>query len=186
MNKKNKRNILTYSGVRIDPLHPQPEEIRMEDIAHSLAMMCRANGHFKSFHSVAQHCIECAQEARARGYTPDEVMFCFLHDAAEAYLGDFVSPVKYRMEEYRSAEQQLLDTVYLKYAGRLPDEEEERKVKLIDRVLLYYEFEALMGVPIGEKPELPLQSEQNFEELPWRTVEEEYLEMFHQLKESKG
>ena len=59
-------NIMTYTGILMDPLDPNPEQIRMEDIAHALSMLSRANGHFPEIHTVAQHCLECANEARAR------------------------------------------------------------------------------------------------------------------------
>ena len=79
-------NILTFSGIFMNPLHPEPDQLVIEDIAHSLSMQARANGHFKSFHSVAQHCMECYEEAKARDYSKEVCLFCFLHDAAEAYL----------------------------------------------------------------------------------------------------
>jgi len=175
-------SIITYSGVWMDPLHPQENQIHIEDIAHSLSMMCRANGHFKTFHSVAQHCMECYEEAKTRGMSFDVQRFCFFHDAAEAYLGDFVSPVKYRMEDYKEAENQLLHAVYRKYVGRVPTDAEERQVKLIDHTLLYYEFEALMGVPIGEEPAEGLKSGPSFEERYWKDVESDYLAMFDKIK----
>ena len=61
--------IMTNSHKMFDPLHPNVELIDISDIAHSLSMLCRANGHFKSFYSVGQHSINCAKEAKARGYS---------------------------------------------------------------------------------------------------------------------
>ena len=176
-----KGNILTYTGEVMDPLHPDPDRIHIKDIAHSLSMLCRANGHFKTFHSVAQHCIECYEEARARGLSDRVQIFCFLHDAAEAYLGDFVSPVKYRMDDYREAEDELLHAVYGKFAGGIPTEEEERLVKEIDHTLLYYEFQTLMGQPVGPEPPEPLRSHPGFEERNWRDVERDYIELFYKI-----
>ena len=40
-----------------------PQLIRIEDIAHALSMICRGNGHVKTFWSVGQHCICCARGA---------------------------------------------------------------------------------------------------------------------------
>ena len=133
-------NIMTYTGLFMDPLDPKPEQVRMEDIAHALSMICRANGHFPEVHTVAQHCLECVEEARTRKLPRQIQLFCLLHDGAEAYLGDFIQPVKARMEGYREAEDYLLDMIYWKFAGRTPTAAEEKIVKEIDKTLLYYEF----------------------------------------------
>ena len=37
--------ITTYSGVHFTPLAPKEREIKIEDIAHALSLMARANGH---------------------------------------------------------------------------------------------------------------------------------------------
>ena len=76
--------IMTHSKKMFDPLHPKTELIDIEDIAHALAMLCRANGHFKTFYSVCQHSINCMHEAVARGYSRRVQLGCLLHDASEA------------------------------------------------------------------------------------------------------
>ena len=73
--------ILTHSKIMFDPLHPEAELIEITDIAHALSMLCRANGHFQSFYSVGQHCINCMLEAKARGYSERVQLGCLLHDA---------------------------------------------------------------------------------------------------------
>ena len=60
--------ITTYSGEAFDPAQPDSQKIHIADIAHALSLLCRANGHFKRFYSVGQHCVNCALEAQARGY----------------------------------------------------------------------------------------------------------------------
>ena len=42
--------ILTYTQKRFDPLHPCVDQSDIEDIAHALSMLCRTNGHFKTFY----------------------------------------------------------------------------------------------------------------------------------------
>lgn len=73
-------------------------QICIEDIAHSLAMQCRFNGHCKQFYSYAEHCIfvssiasndkvfkhYCQQREANR---LDAAMLGLLHDAPKAYLG---------------------------------------------------------------------------------------------------
>ena len=78
--------ITTYSGEAFDPAQPDSQKIHIADIAHALSLLCRANGHFKRFYSVGQHCVNCALEAQARGYRPQVQLACLLHDASEAYL----------------------------------------------------------------------------------------------------
>lgn len=41
--------ITTYTGQHFEPTNPNPELIRIEDIAHALSMICRGNGHVKTF-----------------------------------------------------------------------------------------------------------------------------------------
>lgn len=75
--------ITTYTGQHFEPTNPDPELIRIEDIAHALSMLCRGNGHVKTFWSVGQHCICCAREAAARGLSNRMVLACLLHDARQ-------------------------------------------------------------------------------------------------------
>ena len=73
--------IRTYTGVPIVPANPKPEDFRIEDIAHALSLICRGNGHVKTFWSVGEHCIACAKEAAARELPDRIVLACLLHDA---------------------------------------------------------------------------------------------------------
>lgn len=84
----------TYTGKQVWPLDLRPEEICLEDIAHSLALQCRYNGHIKSFFSVAQHSVLVAQGLRDQGHDVGIQCIGLLHDAAEAYLGDMIRPLK--------------------------------------------------------------------------------------------
>ena len=61
--------ITTYTGNHFDPINPDPELINIVDIAHALPMICRGNGQVSTFWSVGEHCILCAKEAAARGYS---------------------------------------------------------------------------------------------------------------------
>ena len=86
--------IQTYSGARFDFADPKPESIRLEDIAHALARICRFGGHASRFYSVADHSLNVARHL-AHGKANHATTFAgLLHDAAEAYLGDIVSPLK--------------------------------------------------------------------------------------------
>ncbi|MGN0293591.1 MAG: phosphohydrolase [Lachnospiraceae bacterium] len=170
--------ITTYKKVHFTPFNPAQEDILIEDIAHALSLMTRANGHFPVFHSVAQHCIECCEEALARNFGPRTALACLLHDAGEAYLADITRPVKKHLADYRSIEDGLLNAIFSKYLGGIT-EEEQTQIKLMDDTLLYYEFYHFMGEELMDKPfitRIP-----DFPELPFKTVEKRYLELFHDL-----
>ena len=72
--------LTTFSKVDFNTFEPEEDKIRIEDIAHALSMMTRANGHFPQFFSVGQHCIQCCHEATARNYLPQTALACLLHD----------------------------------------------------------------------------------------------------------
>ena len=73
----------TYTKVQFNTFEPEEDKLCIEDIAHALSMMVRANGHFPEFFSVGQHCIQCCREAMARNYVPEVALACLLHDGSE-------------------------------------------------------------------------------------------------------
>ena len=85
----------TFTGKRIDVLRVQPDDVCIEDIAHSLALQCRFNGHTPRFYSVAEHSVRVSELCEKIGYNRETRLMALLHDAAEAYLGDIIRPVKY-------------------------------------------------------------------------------------------
>ena len=123
----------TYSGLNVDVLDLQPDQILIEDIAHALSLQCRFNGHVKSFYSVAQHSLFVSV------YSNNASLFGLLHDAAEAYLGDLITPVKQKMPRYREYEKILLHKIFLKFCRRLPSIEESNLVALVDKRMLLTE-----------------------------------------------
>lgn len=68
--------------------------INIKDIAHQLSMTVRFNGACGQFYSVAEHSVRMSWQAEAMGFNKSQQLWCLLHDAAEAYLGDIVSPFK--------------------------------------------------------------------------------------------
>lgn len=167
--------ITTYSKIHFTPLKPKKEQIRIEDIAHSLSLMTRANGHFPEFYSVAQHCIHCYEEATARGLSKRLRLACLLHDASEAYLADITRPVKKNLPKYLVIEKVLQDAVYERFLGSRLTEEEQRIVSEVDDALLYYEFEHYMGERLMES-EPELRSNPVFEVVSFAEIEKKYIE----------
>ena len=177
---RSRNYITTYSGHCFSPLEPDIEAIDLKDIAHALARIGRANGHFVDFYSVGQHCLDCAQEALARGYGARQALVCLLHDASEAYMSDITSPVKKYLRQYIAVEDQLLDVIYQKYLPGGIRPREQRVMKEIDNAMLYHEFVHFMGQQLAEEEPL-LVSEPCFSFTSFWAVEKQYLYLFDLL-----
>ena len=172
--------IMTCSHKMFDPLNPEVELIDIHDIAHSLSMLCRANGHFRSFYSVGMHSVNCCREAIARGYSVKVQLACLLHDGSEAYLSDVTRPVKEEIPRYREIEDPLQDVIWQKFLGEALTEEEYRQVFEIDDDILENEFPALMGAKLKETVPA-LRSEPQFQFEDFQKTEKEFLALFHTL-----
>lgn len=173
----NNNCITTYTGRHIDLLHPDPDMICIEDIAHALSLICRGNGQVKTFFSVGQHCINCAREALARGYSRRVTFACLLHDASECYLSDVPRPFKKTLSGYKEQEKNLLDLIYQKYLGSPLNAKEEQLLKEIDDDMLWFDLTYLLNEPQErEAPEIHITIDYTvraFEE-----TEKEYLELY--------
>ena len=160
-----------------DPLNTDPDLIDIVDIAHALNMLCRANGHFRSFHFVGQHIINCMREAKARGYSEKVQLACLLHDASEVYLSDVIRPVKKELSKYLEIEKPLQDAIWAKYLDEPLTQEEYDRVFEIDDAILYHEFVALMDARLSDE-EPALGSMPVFEFTGFEQCEEEFLQLF--------
>jgi hypothetical protein len=93
----------TFSGLFVDTLSPDPSQICAIDIAHHLATMNRYGGAPRVPLSIAAHSLLVADLLRHQAQPLRVQLAGLLHDAAEAYLHDIISPLKLalRMEEAR-------------------------------------------------------------------------------------
>lgn len=82
--------ITTFSGIYIDVFDPKPENIKLEDIAHHLALKNRFSGATAFPISVAQHAVYVSRIVHRR-----HARQALHHDDHEAYTGDIPSPVKH-------------------------------------------------------------------------------------------
>ena len=142
--------ITTVTGKHFYPLRPKPEDVDVEDIAHALSLICRANGHFRHFYSVAQHSLACAEEAAARGHSTEVVLGCLLHDASEAYLCDVTRPVKRHIPQYLQAEERLQAVIWERFVGRALTDAEQALIFAVDDHVLSMEFHLLMPEDLNE------------------------------------
>lgn len=173
--------ITTYGGTHFVPTEPEAEKIHISDIAHALSLICRGNGQVKTFFSVGQHCINCALEAEARGYSQRVILACLLHDAGEAYLSDVPSPFKKHLSGYKKLEECLLSLIYRKYLGSDLTEEEERQVEEIDKDMLWYDLWILLG-EVSDRPKPVMKTTFSYEVQPFEKVEEAYRSLYEKWK----
>jgi uncharacterized protein len=116
--------IQTYTGRRFEPEKFTAADVDIRDVAHALSNVCRFGGHCREFYSVAQHCVLASYYVELRwpddDATPGVVrrdvrlaamQAALLHDAAEAYLGDIMSPLKRMAEKLCAHEYSINDAV---------------------------------------------------------------------------
>jgi len=171
--------ITTYLGENFTPLDPDIDQIHIEDIAHALSLMCRANGHFDYFFSIAQHSINCANEAKARKYSARLQLACLLHDASEAYISDVTRPVKKHLPEYKKIEANLQNIIYIKYLGSALQDDESDLMSQIDNDMLVSEFNALMKKTKVFNTKPILTGTPSFEYRNQSEVETEFLKVYY-------
>lgn len=173
--------ILTYSKIKFFPLEPVKEGIKIVDIAHSLSLMTRANGHCSHFYSVAQHSIHCYKEAKSRGYSERLQLACLLHDASESYISDITRPVKCNLPEYSFIEEKLQGVIYDRFELGDLTNEERKQIEDVDDTLLHYEFEELMDFPIFDVPPGKA-TDHDFAQRDFSSVEQEFIAIYNSLK----
>lgn len=125
----------TVTRKALDLRNPNPADIDIEDIAYPLANTCRYNGQVYTFYSVLQHSIRVAR------MVPDEFRLeGLLHDAVEAYTGDFVRPLQQQFpdlsREFKKMARPIEICIRLKYG--LP-REMSPTVRNVDNQILQLE-----------------------------------------------
>lgn len=172
----------TYTGRQFWPLDPRDEELDIRDIAHALSHTCRYNGHVDRFYSVAEHSVLLSTVVSA-----ENQLWALMHDAAEAYIGDMVRPLKRFMHKFQETENHLLHAIARKFnlpnqtmskAGIIPPE-----VVTADTRILLNERAILMKAPpadwnLGKLKRLP-----GVEIIGWhpRHAEHMFLQRFEEL-----
>ena len=127
--------IRTNSGQYVNVFATKPSTIIIEDIAHSLSHQCRFGGHLPYIFSVAMHSINVSY------LVPKENAFAALmHDASEAYLLDIPRPIKNRLPEYKTIEDNLMKVIASKFGFEYPLHEE---VKKADNIALENEWKEI-------------------------------------------
>lgn len=129
----------TFLGKQFWPIDPRAADVEIEDIAHSLSMICRFGGHCLRFYSVAEHSVHIFRSV-ARVHR----LWALLHDAPESYVLDVPRPLKPFLTGYRDIESGVMACIAERFGlvGALPGE-----VKQADRRILVDEMQQAMLAP---------------------------------------
>lgn len=165
----------TYTGKKFYVLDVRPDDICMRDIAHSLSLQCRYNGHCKQFYSVAEHSILIALHAWNEGHGFEDVMRALLHDAVEAFIGDIPKPVKLSIPALMEAEDRIEAHIMDKY--KLPRDKADwlndydYRITIDERLVIMNDSNNVWGheslKPLGVKIRCMEPEDAEFEFLMW-------------------
>lgn len=167
--------IQTYTGRKFDLLAPLASMVCIEDIAHHLALTNRFNGATREPYSVGQHSCHVADLL-----PPSLKRVGLLHDAHEAYLGDWTRPLKIALRQLGVDTDGLVAAINTAIGeafgvslNDLPGE-----VKRADNVMLSTERRDLMRA--APEPWVWLPEPCNWKAHPWgaQTAERVFLEYF--------
>jgi len=184
--------MITSTGKDFDPFNPKPEDIDIEDIARGLSRTCRFAGQLQAdreYYSVAQHSVIMTKWAQIDLEGPETCKQLLLHDASEAYLGDIVSPNKYRLPGYCQLEAIVQDCIFNKFLKDV--DQNDPVVKKYDKWIVQIEAMFLMPrspITVEEKhiwklpSPLPIYPQQAVQELWYpNKAYEEFMELWKEL-----
>lgn len=109
--------IRTITGKNFNLFEPEPDMIDIIDIAHGLANKGHFSGFTPRYFSIAEHSIMvCDEYSFWNNEQPDSVkLLALLHDAAEAYIGDMVKPLKIHMPGFVEVENRIMEAICKKF-----------------------------------------------------------------------
>jgi 5'-deoxynucleotidase YfbR-like HD superfamily hydrolase len=164
----------------IDVLDLDIDLIDIRDIAHSLSLQCRFNGHSSEFYSVAQHCVYVARMLPKKHKRAG-----LLHDGTETYLCDIPSPLKPHLLNYKALEHRAALAIEKKWFGG-ESVLEHPLVKEADTRMLATEFRDLRSHNSPVEHWTSLKGVKPYDNLvikPWsaKKAEKKFLEKFYEL-----
>lgn len=155
MPDKKGRWMQTFTRKAVYPLDLEPDDICLEDIAHSLSLQCRFNGHCIRFYSVCDHSIHVYRylvrqymdlaikdDMEQQTHWMKLVRWGLLHDAAETYTKDLPRPIKAALPEWKPIEEAIEKVIAAKYELPYPI---PKIVRHADDVILATEKRDVMG-----------------------------------------
>lgn len=144
------RYVRTFTGGKFFALEPEYGDIRIEDIAHGLANLCRWGGQTKFYYPVAAHSVWVSLVV-PKGHK----LSALLHDASEGLgLADIASPFKAFLPDYKKIEDSAMTGICKHFGAQWPISPE---VKKGDMLALYHERKALFDShPSVDKATIPM------------------------------
>lgn len=165
----------TYTG-KFYPIDPISSEVNLNDIAHSLSLICRFGGQCRHFYSVAQHCLNVYQDLENLGFDYQIQLYGLLHDASEAYIGDIITMLKSEIPKYKIFERNVETAIYKKFGLTYPSEKIHKIIKKSDIEIFCNELEHLMNNVdnwSSKYPHRKLEIDTSFRDM--KEVEAEYI-----------
>lgn len=211
--KPSSEGIITLGGHKMICTAPQSRDVCITDIAHSLALQNRFLGHTKQPYSVAQHSLNCLLAARTfySEYNEDHewCLQVLLHDAAEAYIGDIVTPVKKILyagvyvgavlaslspsydpdgvlHSALTMEQRVIDAIANAFRLKPLEPEQRALLEKIDSQMCATESMHLCFDVVPPDVKMFMMPAKFFAERPYAEVEQEFLATFRELISYRG
>lgn len=162
--------LTTYTGKHFHFDDIESNVVDIVDIAWALSHACRFNGHCRQFYSVTQHSYHVAWLV-----SEEHRLQALLHDAAEAYTGDMVRPLKKFLPEYIALQKRVDRHIFRTFGVA---EELHSEVKRADNVMLATEMLRFMP---DIDVDLPAPASFSVEGWSPEDARKSFLELFWQL-----
>ena len=172
---------IVYSGKKFYWENPTEDAIEIRDIAHSLSLQCRFNGHCNYFYSVAEHSIRVSRACQEEGGS-ELAPYGLLHDSAEAYVGDIVRGLKSMFPMIAETENKILEVILRKFELSYPL---PAIVHQVDDYILGLELMEMMNMPEIEIPRFlkyPIVLRSGDYDVGTRYNEQNYLDRFNEIR----
>ena len=138
--------IKTCKGIIFNLIKSGPEAVTLQDIAIPLSRIQRWGGQYAAWvpeYSVAAHSLNCVRLGRYLGFSRPALLAILLHDAAEAYVGDLVKPLKTLCESYSVVEDRIQGVIA--DAAGCDFEKYAEDIRVVDNALLVLEKNTIIN-----------------------------------------
>jgi uncharacterized protein len=150
--------MLTSRGQQVDLRCIAADTLRIDDVAHHLALVNRWAGATCRPYSVAEHSLLVVEILeRDHGISsPGVLMAALMHDAHEAYCGDLSTPMKQIIgERWHDEEARIQRAIQRRFDIGVASAAWASTIKLADLQALATEWRDLIGMPQLMPPSLP-------------------------------